>query len=88
MALRLIVQNLGMAILPSHLQAEGVKLTALSERSLSLEVVLGAVAGRRRGRAADAFLRAARARDWQAAAVQVAPVMAESAANTSAGSAR
>jgi DNA-binding transcriptional LysR family regulator len=88
MALRLIVQNLGMAILPSHLQADGVKLTALADHSLSLEVVLCAVAGRRRGRAADAFLRSARARDWQAASVQAGPVIAANAASTSAGSAR
>ncbi len=65
-ALRLVLHNLGLAILPSQMQAEGVTLTALADRDLSLDIVLGAVAGRRRGCAADAFLRAARARDWHA----------------------
>jgi DNA-binding transcriptional LysR family regulator len=87
MALRLILQNLGRAVLPSHMQAAGVSMVALTDQNLGLDVVLGAVAGRRRGRAAEAFLRAARARDWQAACLQTGPVMAASAASTTVGSA-
>jgi DNA-binding transcriptional LysR family regulator len=87
MALRLILQNLGSAVLPGHMQAAGVTMATLTDQSLGLEVVLGAVAGRRRGRAADAFLRAARARDWQAGCLQSGPVRAASAASTSVGSA-
>lgn len=64
-ALRLIALNLGQAVVPGHMQAKGVALTRIDDCDLSLDVVLAAVAGRRRGRAADAFLRAARARGWQ-----------------------
>lgn len=65
-ALRLIALNLGRAVVPGHLQAPGVALSEVVDLDLSLDVVLAAVAGRRRGRAADAFLRSARARNWQA----------------------
>lgn len=64
-ALRLIAMNLGQAVVPFHLRAKGVALTQIDDCELSLDVVLAAVAGRRRGPAADAFLRAARARNWQ-----------------------
>jgi DNA-binding transcriptional LysR family regulator len=88
-ALRLVARRLGLAVLPDDMRAEGVCLVELADHPLSLNIVLGAVAGRRRGRAADAFLRAARARDWQEAeTVQPAPVKATKEASTSAGSAR
>lgn len=64
--LRLIALNLGRAIVPSHMHAPGVSMTNVVDCDLSLDVVLAAVAGRRRGRAADAFVRAARARKWAA----------------------
>lgn len=67
LAMRLIAAKLGLAILTGQVEAEGVTLLGLADHDLTLNIVLGAVAGRRRGRAADAFLRAARARDWQGA---------------------
>ncbi len=65
LALRLIARRLGLAVLPADTQAKGVVLIGCADHSLRLNIVLAAVAGRRRGRAADAFLRAARAVDWQ-----------------------
>jgi DNA-binding transcriptional LysR family regulator len=89
LALRLIARRLGLAIMPAETQAEGVVLTGLADHGLCLNIVLCAVAGRRRGAAADAFLRAARALDWQGEGVdQAAPVRAETAAKTAAGSER
>jgi DNA-binding transcriptional LysR family regulator len=88
MALSLIARNLGVAVLPGHTRAEGVTLTNMCDTTLSLNVVLCAVAGRRRGRAADAFLRAARSRDWQETCGQAGPVKADRAAMTADGSAR
>lgn len=63
-ALRMIAQGLGMAVLSADLQADGIVLQRLADHPLHLNIVLASVTGRRRGRAADAFLRAARARDW------------------------
>ena len=68
-ALRLIARGVGMAVMPAGVQVAGVVLIGLADHALDLNIGLAAVAGRRRGRAADAFLRAARARDWRAEAV-------------------
>jgi DNA-binding transcriptional LysR family regulator len=67
-ALQLVAAQLGLAILPCGTQADGICLIALADHPLEQDVVLGAVAGRRRGRAADAFLRAARGCDWKTGA--------------------
>lgn len=89
LALGLIAQRLGLAIVPAATQAKGVALMDFADHKLSLNIVLCAVAGRRRGRAADAFLRVAKARDWQAfGALQSGCRMADSAASTASGSAR
>ncbi len=89
LALPLVARNLGLAIMPAHLRCEGVVLKTIADCGLGVTIALSAVAGRRRGRAADAFLRAARARDWQAAIrPQSGSVMADRAASTAAGSAR
>jgi len=89
LALRLIARGLGLALLPAEVQVEGVMLVELADHPLTLNIVLAAVAGRRRGRAADAFLRASRARDWRAdGASHVPSAKADNATNTSAGWAR
>ncbi|OYU38468.1 MAG: hypothetical protein CFE33_14205 [Pseudorhodobacter sp. PARRP1] len=91
-ALRLAALGLGHVIVPAGLAAPGVRVVNLTDCELYQKVVLGAVAGRRRGYAADAFLRAARARDWQPCAADVGNqaglIRLESAHNTAAGSAR
>jgi DNA-binding transcriptional LysR family regulator len=90
-ALRLVALGLGNAIVPAGTAAAGVATVAIGDCELSQKIVLAAVAGRRRGRAADAFLRAARARDWQGCAAETADQLgllsAESAQSTAAGSA-
>ncbi len=89
LAVRLIVRGLGVAVLSADMQVAGVELVGLADHPLTLKIVLAAVAGRRRGHAADAFLRAARARDWQPVELDQPPcVKADTAASTSAGSAR
>lgn len=91
-ALRLVALGLGPAIVPAGTCAPGVTTVRFKDCELYLKVVLSAVAGRRRGPAADAFLRAARARDWQAGladtADQAGLPMIDKATRTSAGSAR
>jgi DNA-binding transcriptional LysR family regulator len=91
-AMRLIALGLGHAIVPAGTSAPGMSTVRFKDCELYLKVVLAAVAGRRRGRAADAFMRAARARDWQASvpglADQAGLPMIDSATRTSAGSAR
>ncbi|MFC3181522.1 LysR family transcriptional regulator [Cypionkella sinensis] len=90
-ALRLAALGLGHVIVPAGLAAPGLRVVSLSDCELYQKVVLGAVAGRRRGYAAEAFLRAARARDWQPVgtdpAGQVGLIKLESAQSTAAGSA-
>jgi DNA-binding transcriptional LysR family regulator len=89
LAFRLIAKRIGVAVLPACTQTEGVTLTGFADHPLSLNIVLAAVAGRRRGRAADAFMRAARAREWHSGLPgQLAFVSADKQASTSAGSAR
>lgn len=91
-ALRLVALGLGLAIVPMGTTATGIAAVGLNDCALSQNIVLAAVAGRRRGRAADAFMRAARARDWQTAmqeeADQVGLIRLDSAHSTAAGSAR
>lgn len=65
LALHLIAMRLGSAILPVGVAGPDLTVVRSTDHDLSLPVVLGAIAGRRRGRAADAFVRAARALDWQ-----------------------
>ncbi len=89
-ALRLVAIDLGHAIVPSGTMAPGLETVSFKDCRLCLPVVLCAVAGRRRGRAADAFLRAARTRNWQdtgAGADHAGLVMADNASSTAAGSA-
>ena len=88
LALHLVGQGLGLALLPADTRAEGVVLVGLADHDLSRNIVLASVAGRRRGRAADAFLRAARARDWQPVEVNHSDCsMVVNAASTATGSA-
>ncbi|GLS86198.1 transcriptional regulator [Cypionkella aquatica] len=63
--LRLVALGLGHAIVPLGTTAPGIKTLAIKDHPLHQNVVMAAVSGRRRGRAADAFLRAARACNWQ-----------------------
>jgi DNA-binding transcriptional LysR family regulator len=65
---RMVAAGLGSAFLPSPPATEGLVAIRLSDADLTREVVLGAVAGRRRSVAADAFIRASRARTWAEAA--------------------
>jgi DNA-binding transcriptional LysR family regulator len=65
LALKLIGKGLGVAVLPSDSRAAGVEMVRIKDQPLNLTIVLGWVAGRKRGRAAEAFVRMARARDWQ-----------------------
>lgn len=91
-ALRLIALRLGLAVVAAGTEAAGVVLIDLADKALSLNVVLAAVAGRRRGRAADAFLRAARARKWRPyrpnSTDQSDTASDDSTSRTAAGSAR
>lgn len=64
-ALRLIALRLGVGLMPADTRCESVTMVESADRDLTSRIGLAAVGGRRRGRAADAFLRAARARDWQ-----------------------
>lgn len=91
-ALRLVALGLGHAIMPAGTSACGTAAVSLSDCELYQNIVLAAVAGRRRGRAADAFMRAARARDWQenasGTAGQAGLIRLDNAQSTAAGSAR
>ena len=64
-ALRLIARQLGQAIVPAGTFGPDMATISFKHCQLCLHVVLCAVAGRRLGRAADAFIRAARTRNWQ-----------------------
>ncbi|MBC7740371.1 MAG: LysR family transcriptional regulator [Candidatus Saccharibacteria bacterium] len=91
-AMRLVALGLGHAIVPAGLADSGVATLGFKDCELAQRIVLAVVAGRRRGRAADAFMRAARARNWQACASdpadQTGRVRVDSALSTAAGSAR
>ena len=91
-AMRLVASGLGHAIVPAGSADPGVSTLGFKDCELTQRIVLADVAGRRRGRAADAFMRAARARDWQARASDTADqtgrVRVDSALSTAAGSAR
>jgi DNA-binding transcriptional LysR family regulator len=90
-ALRLVALGLGHAIVPAGTEAAGIAAIGLEDCDLSQSIVLAAVAGRRRGRAADAFMRAARTRDWQSPALgcadQAGLIRLDKAQSTAAGSA-
>lgn len=61
---RLLAAGLGSAILPGAAQDERMVALALLDDAFLAPVVLAGIAGRRRSAAADAFVRAARARAW------------------------
>ena len=61
---QMVAAGLGSAFVPAPRAADGLAVTFMPDAQATGDVVLGAVAGRRRGLAADAFIRASRARDW------------------------
>lgn len=63
-AARLVSSGLGVALLPPPRDARRLQALPLSDVRLEKDVVLAAIAGRRRSVASDAFVRAARARSW------------------------
>lgn len=64
---RLVVAGLGSAFMPRPRDDERLRAIRFPDADITGEVVLGAVAGRKRSIAADAFVRASRARSWSAA---------------------
>lgn len=64
---RLIIAGLGSAFMPKPRHDERLRSIRFPDADINGEVVLGAVAGRKRSIAADAFMRASRARSWSAA---------------------
>jgi DNA-binding transcriptional LysR family regulator len=64
---RLVVAGLGSAFMPRPRDDERLRSIRFPDADITGEVVLGAVTGRKRGIAADAFVRASRARSWSAA---------------------
>lgn len=89
LAVNLIARKLGLAVLAETASHPGLVLADCEDHPLMRRIVLAAIGGRKRVRAADAFVRLARAMDWrQRAQPMPAPEMASSAASTSAGSAR
>jgi DNA-binding transcriptional LysR family regulator len=70
-ALRLVARAMGCAIVAADCSATGITLTRIADCDLDQPIMLSAVSGRRRGRAADAFVRVARARHWQAGSAPV-----------------
>lgn len=63
---RMIRSGLGSAFLPGSMAGDGLCPIDLEGNRVTREVSLVAVGGRRRSLAADAFVRAARARSWSA----------------------
>jgi len=61
---RLIEAGVGSAFIPGSLATGDVVAVPLADADVTESVVLGAVAGRRRGPAAEAFVRASRAKSW------------------------
>lgn len=66
---RLVISGLGSAFIPRPRADERLCALTFSDAEVRRDVVLGAVSGRKRGIAADAFVRSSRARSWAAAAV-------------------
>lgn len=66
---RLVISGLGSAFIPRPRADERLCALTFSDVEVRRDVVLGAVSGRKRGIAADAFVRSSRARSWAAAAV-------------------
>ncbi len=67
---RLILAGLGSALMPPPRGDDGrLRAVRLEDVSISRHVVLSAISGRRRSIAAEAFVRASRARDWNGAPV-------------------
>lgn len=64
---QLVISGLGSAFIPRPREDERLCAFRFADVDVEREVVLGAVAGRRRSVAADAFMRASRARSWAAA---------------------
>lgn len=65
---RLVISGLGSAFIPRPRADERLCAFRFADAEVRRDVVLGAVSGRKRGIAADAFVRASRARSWAAAA--------------------
>jgi DNA-binding transcriptional LysR family regulator len=65
---RLIASGLGIAFMPAPRPDTRISAVRLVDVAVERDVVLAAIAGRRRSIAADAFVRASRARAWEAAA--------------------
>ncbi len=65
---QLVVSGLGSAFIPRPRDDERLCAFTFADVEVRRDVVLGAVAGRKRSIAADAFVRASRARSWAAAA--------------------
>ena len=66
---RMILAGLGCAFLPGVRQDGRLSAVRFMDAEVVREVALAAISGRRRSPAADAFVRAARARGWQDLAV-------------------
>lgn len=89
LALNLIARKLGLAVVAETASHPDLVLAECADHPLRRRIVLAAIAGRKRVRAADAFVRVARALDWDDRPQPVPmPEMAAMAASTSAGSAR
>lgn len=89
LAMRLIERQLGLAVVAETAANPGLVLLDCADHPLRRRIVLAAIAGRKRVRAADAVVRAARAMDWQDRPQPPSlPDMASMTASTSAGSAR
>ncbi|GAA0443625.1 MULTISPECIES: LysR family transcriptional regulator [Sphingomonas] len=65
---QLVISGLGSAFIPRPRDDERLCAFRFADVEVRRDVVLGAVAGRKRSIAADAFVRASRARSWAAAA--------------------
>lgn len=65
---QLVISGLGSAFIPRPRDDERLCAFRFADAEVRRDVILGAVAGRKRSVAADAFVRASRARSWAAAA--------------------
>lgn len=65
---QLVISGFGSAFIPRPRNDERLCAFRFADVEVNQDVVLGAVAGRKRSVAADAFVRASRARSWAAAA--------------------
>jgi len=66
---QLVIAGLGSAFMPEPRRDDRVRAVRFHDVNVTGQVVLAAVAGRKRSIACDAFVRASRARNWAAAAV-------------------